>query len=200
MRSPVGRTLLFQITTVRLAPRGRRASRAIADHLGRQRIKPALVLCSSSARTRETLEQVGPVFDDEIEVCIDEGLYAASATDLLERLQEVDPHVDSVMLIGHQPAIRELALMLACWRSGPRAAAGEVPDCGARHPRISGQLGRAHAWSRRSSSASSSRGSLSAHEEADSERLADLYGRQLLHNTLSPSLGEGSPALGTILP
>jgi phosphohistidine phosphatase len=96
-----------------LAPRGRRASRVIADHLRRQRITPTLVLCSTSARTRETLEQIGAGLGDEIEVRIEEGLYTASASDLLDRLQEVDARVDSVMLIGHEPAIRELALMLA---------------------------------------------------------------------------------------
>jgi phosphohistidine phosphatase len=96
-----------------LASRGRRASRVIGDHLGRQRIKPTLVLCSTSARTRETLEQVAAVLGDEIEVRIDEGLYTASASDLLDRLQELDGRVDSVMLIGHEPAIRGLALMLA---------------------------------------------------------------------------------------
>ena len=34
-----------------LAPRGRRAAKAIAEHLGRDRIAPALVLCARS-RTR----------------------------------------------------------------------------------------------------------------------------------------------------
>jgi phosphohistidine phosphatase len=71
------------------------------------------VLCSSSARTRETLERISAGLDEEIEVRIEEGLYTASASDLLDRLHKVDARVDSVMLIGHDPAIRELALMLA---------------------------------------------------------------------------------------
>jgi phosphohistidine phosphatase len=96
-----------------LASRGRRASRVIADHLRRQRITPTLVLCSSSTRTRETLERVSPGLGDEIEVQIEDGLYSASASDLLARLHEVDARVDSVMLIGHDPAIQELALSLA---------------------------------------------------------------------------------------
>ena len=43
-----------------LAPRGRRASELIAEHLRRERIEPSLVLCSSARRTRETLERVMP--------------------------------------------------------------------------------------------------------------------------------------------
>ena len=44
---------------------------------------------------------------------IEERLYSASASGLLERLHEVDAGVDSVMLIGHCPALQELALSLA---------------------------------------------------------------------------------------
>jgi phosphohistidine phosphatase len=46
-----------------LAPRGRRASGLIAEHLRRARIGPVLVLCSSARRTRETLERAMPALD-----------------------------------------------------------------------------------------------------------------------------------------
>jgi phosphohistidine phosphatase len=96
-----------------LAPRGRRASKAIAGYLQRHAITPSLVLCSSSRRTRETLEQISAAFDKGADVRIEESLYATSATRLLEMLQGVDSRVSSVMLIGHDPSIRELALNLA---------------------------------------------------------------------------------------
>jgi phosphohistidine phosphatase len=51
-----------------LAPRGRRASRAIVEYLRRQRIAPRLVLCSSSQRTRETLERISAGFGRAVEV------------------------------------------------------------------------------------------------------------------------------------
>ncbi len=96
-----------------LASRGRRASRVIGDYLRTQRITPTLVLCSSSTRTRETLERLSAGLGDETEVQIEDGLYSAFASDLLDRLHEVDARVDSVMVIGHYPAILELALSLA---------------------------------------------------------------------------------------
>ena len=40
-------------------------------------------------------------------------LYTASADELLARLRQVPGDVESVMLIGHQPAIQDLALALA---------------------------------------------------------------------------------------
>jgi phosphohistidine phosphatase len=99
-----------------LAPRGRRATALIAEHLRRNRIAPALALCSSAKRTRETLEGVRPALGP-VEVRIERELYGASSEDLLQRLREVPGEVESVMLIGHQPAIQELALNLAA--TGP---------------------------------------------------------------------------------
>lgn len=98
-----------------LAPRGRRASKTIAEHVRRERITPGLVLCSSSVRTRETLARISGGFDDasEVRVEIERGLYTATAEELIARLREVPGEVESVMLIGHQPAIQDLALALA---------------------------------------------------------------------------------------
>ena len=43
-----------------LAPRGRRAAQLISAYLRASKIEPALVLCSSARRARETLESVAP--------------------------------------------------------------------------------------------------------------------------------------------
>jgi phosphohistidine phosphatase len=103
-----------------LAPRGERASNAIAEHVRSQRIVPALVLCSSARRTAQTLERVAAGFYDRPRIEIEDGLYAASADDLLARLHEIGDDVDSAMLVGHDPALQDLALSLA--RRGTRLA------------------------------------------------------------------------------
>jgi phosphohistidine phosphatase len=92
-----------------LAPRGRRAAERMARHLRDEGILPSLVLCSPARRTRETLEAVGPGG----EVRIEDELYGASEAALLGRLQRVPDAVESVMLIGHNPAMQELAVGLA---------------------------------------------------------------------------------------
>src|SRR5437773_2595123 len=84
-----------------LAPRGRRASKAIGEYLRRQSRTPRLVLCSSSERTRETLKRISAGLGGGPEVLIEERLYTASAGALLERLHELDARLESVMLIGH---------------------------------------------------------------------------------------------------
>lgn len=95
-----------------LAPRGFRACELVAEYLRGHEITPWLVLCSSSTRTRQTLEAISAGFSYPVEALIEHGLYGASAAELLERLRVVDGSVASVMLIGHNPAIQDLALDL----------------------------------------------------------------------------------------
>jgi phosphohistidine phosphatase len=92
-----------------LAPRGHNAVRVLAEHLELNGIHPSLVLCSTSRRTRETLEGVSPSGKRVIEP----ELYGATGPDLLERLRQVPDEVDSVMVIGHNPALQTLVLRLA---------------------------------------------------------------------------------------
>jgi phosphohistidine phosphatase len=46
-------------------------------------------------------------------VHFEDDLYPADSSELLQRLREVSPTAGSVMLIGHNPGIQELALTLA---------------------------------------------------------------------------------------
>jgi phosphohistidine phosphatase len=96
-----------------LAPRGERASRRIAKYMRRKEIRPALVLCSPSLRTRQTLAAIERSLDRGCSVELAPELYAGSERELLERLQAVPESVGSVMLIGHNPSLQQLALLLA---------------------------------------------------------------------------------------
>lgn len=96
-----------------LAPRGEHASRRIAKYIRQKKIRPALVLCSPSLRTRQTLAAIEPSLDKGCSVELEPQLYAASEEDLLERLRALPEPVESVMLIGHNPGLQELALVLA---------------------------------------------------------------------------------------
>jgi phosphohistidine phosphatase len=95
-----------------LAERGRRDAKRIAKHLRRLGSEPELILCSSAVRTRETLELLRPAVPTSA-VDIEEDLYAASSDELLARLRLVPDAVSSVMLIGHNPGLQQLALGLA---------------------------------------------------------------------------------------
>jgi phosphohistidine phosphatase len=96
-----------------LAPRGRRATDQICAYLVEDGISPALVLCSSALRTRQTLGALLPAFRSEATIHIEDGLYGADAETLLQRIRRVPAAVPSVLLIGHNPGIQDLAARLA---------------------------------------------------------------------------------------
>jgi phosphohistidine phosphatase len=96
-----------------LAPRGRRAAELLAAHLAASDIRPSLVLCSSSLRTRQTLAAILPTLGDAFEVRIERALYGAGAAQLLDRLRRLSNRASSAMLIAHNPGIQDLALALA---------------------------------------------------------------------------------------
>ncbi len=95
-----------------LAPRGRRAAAALAEHVPDLTAPPELVLCSSATRTTETLERIRPGLPDGVEIVVDPGVYHAWTGDLLERLRALPPERRSVMVIGHNPGLHDLACTL----------------------------------------------------------------------------------------
>jgi phosphohistidine phosphatase len=96
-----------------LAPRGERAAALMAAHLAQREASPGLVLCSSARRTRETLERLRLQLVGEPAVCVERELYLADADVLLERVRRVDDRQGSVLLLGHNPGLAELAALLA---------------------------------------------------------------------------------------
>ena len=96
-----------------LAPRGRRDGKRIAKHLTQLQIQPELVLCSPAKRTRETLELLRPALGEAGTTRPEAELYAASSDQLLERIRAVPAAVVTLMVIGHNPGLQQLALALA---------------------------------------------------------------------------------------
>lgn len=98
-----------------LNARGRDSAKAIGDWLRREGHLPDRVLCSSSARTRETLALLDL---NEAEIVIDPSLYLASVQHLAKTIAEHDD-VKSLMVLAHNPGLGDLAL---------RLAAGQIED------------------------------------------------------------------------
>jgi phosphohistidine phosphatase len=95
-----------------LTPRGLKAASRMAERMVRDEIAPALVLCSSARRARETLAPIQLATGNAAKVEVEEGLYGASSDELLQRLRRLPESADSVMVIGHNPGIQELAIKL----------------------------------------------------------------------------------------
>lgn len=109
--------------------RGREAARLVGKHLAAAIAAPDLVLSSSAARTRETLDLVLAGFTPRPRSAVEEELYLASGEKLLERLSRLAEEDAEVLLIGHNPGLHELAVTLAQpdARQARAMAAGKFP-------------------------------------------------------------------------
>ncbi|MBC7951915.1 MAG: histidine phosphatase family protein [Rhodospirillaceae bacterium] len=100
--------------------RGRKAARIMAKYLGKTRIRPAMILCSAATRTRATFEIIAPKLAG-VPVSFENELYEAAKGDLLDRLHRLDDHLQSVMLIGHNPGLERLTSFLCTGHGEPQA-------------------------------------------------------------------------------
>lgn len=100
-----------------LAPRGVKAARLMGRHMRDIGLRPDLILCSSSVRTRQTarLALAEPGLS-ELPVVFEEGIYEALASELIARLQRVDAAIGHVLMIGHNPGFQDLVLFLTAER------------------------------------------------------------------------------------
>jgi phosphohistidine phosphatase len=115
-----------------LAPRGRRAATQLATWLETSDVRPAIVLCSTAVRTRQTLELVLGGLGDPL-VVHEEGLYHTPAAELLARLRELPAGAPEVLVVGHNPGLQELVLALVPPGREPRGerdrVAVKLPTC-----------------------------------------------------------------------
>src|SRR5215471_5613289 len=108
-----------------LAGRGIRAAPVMGRWLRGAGLVPDLVLCSTARRARETWQYAQAGLAATPAVSFEDRIYGEDATELLALIREVPPATGTLLLIGHNPAIEDLALMLAAPGSAPGAAGSE---------------------------------------------------------------------------
>jgi phosphohistidine phosphatase len=95
-----------------LAERGRRDAAAMGAEIARGGL-PDLILCSPSLRTRQTLDAVSPAFPHAVEFKAPEALYGGDVSAYLEAIAAYGGVATRLLVIGHNPTVHALALMLA---------------------------------------------------------------------------------------
>lgn len=95
-----------------LAKRGKRAASTIGAYLATYRIEPAQVLCSPAKRTRETLERIQEAVGAPLPTRFERAIYMADAPVLLRRLRRLSDQLASIMVVGHNPGLERLAMIL----------------------------------------------------------------------------------------
>jgi phosphohistidine phosphatase len=96
-----------------LAERGRKAAQLIGRFMAQEGLIPSLTMVSDARRTRETWalarnEILRPL------ICHDcPAIYEASAAAILAEVRRIEPEFRTVLIVGHNPGLQDLALMLA---------------------------------------------------------------------------------------
>jgi phosphohistidine phosphatase len=96
-----------------LAKRGRHDAPAVGRWLREHGYLPDVVVCSTARRTRQTWELVAPELGGSPSVTFEPRAYEASALTLLYLAKELSSRYRAALLIGHNPAISDLANSLA---------------------------------------------------------------------------------------
>lgn len=94
--------------------RGEQAAKLMAEHLLAKAPLPDLILCSTATRTRQTLaalvERLSPPAPP---IALEDRLYLASEDVLLNRLRDLPATVGTVLMIGHNDGMWQVAEALA---------------------------------------------------------------------------------------
>ena len=95
-----------------LAERGRDDAPKIGAYLAKHRYVPDQVVVSTSARTRETWSLAAAAMPGKPKVEFDERIYESTPKALLAVLRETGPKIRTLMMVGHNPSMQELAVQL----------------------------------------------------------------------------------------
>jgi phosphohistidine phosphatase len=95
-----------------LTDRGRADSARLGTYLARHKLVPDLALVSTSARTRETWALVAKAFKKAPPAHYDERVYESSPQAILKVISETGPNVATLLVVGHNPSVQELATEL----------------------------------------------------------------------------------------
>jgi phosphohistidine phosphatase len=95
-----------------LTDRGRSDAIRVGAYLARHRLIPDLVLVSPSARTRETWTGVAKAFGKAPPAHFDPRIYESSPQIILKVIQEAGPDAATLLVIGHNPSMHDLAGLL----------------------------------------------------------------------------------------
>ncbi|MEA3001422.1 MAG: phosphohistidine phosphatase [Sphingomonadales bacterium] len=95
-----------------LNPRGRRAAQIVGREMRSLGLGFDRILASPARRVVETIEEVASAFGP-LQPDYDERIYLAPAAALAELVRETPDDVERLLIVGHNPGLEELALLLA---------------------------------------------------------------------------------------
>lgn len=104
-----------------LAKRGSEAAPCMAMEMAKRGWLPDFALVSPALRTRQTWELVAPELPRDIAASFDETIYEAPAKRILAAVRRTPREVGTLLVVGHNPGLEELASLLAAPGNAPEA-------------------------------------------------------------------------------
>jgi phosphohistidine phosphatase len=95
-----------------LAPRGREDAPKLGAFMVRHALVPERVIVSTAKRARETWDLVASAIAKRPPVVFDERIYEAASQAILKVVKECEPKVHTLLVVGHNPGLHELAALL----------------------------------------------------------------------------------------
>ena len=92
-----------------LNKRGKLSANFIAKKLMAENFKPDLIYCSPAKRTKETYKYLNSTLNFKTSLDYKDEIYEAHYSTLLNLINNVDSKHNSVLLIGHNPGLSNLA-------------------------------------------------------------------------------------------
>jgi phosphohistidine phosphatase len=106
-----------------LAPRGLKAAKAMGQELAARGWQPDQILVSPAVRTRQTWELVAAELPDPPAPSFPRMLYMATPELLLQQLRKTPKKIGTLLVLGHNPSLEQLAAQLASADSDAAALA-----------------------------------------------------------------------------
>jgi phosphohistidine phosphatase len=105
-----------------LAPRGRRDAITIGAYLAALDLKPDRVLVSPAARAGQTWAEASTALTGIADPQVDERIYDNTTQSLLSAIRD-SGEAQTLVLVGHNPSMETLALLLSSKSADPEAMA-----------------------------------------------------------------------------
>ena len=91
-----------------LTRKGKKAARKTGKAMRQTDVLPQRILSSSARRTNDTAKEVSRKLSSTPKIDLLHDLYLAEPQAYIDQLREIPDEVDCVMVVGHNPGLREL--------------------------------------------------------------------------------------------
>jgi len=93
----------------RLSAAGRQEARAVSGFIRNRKLDFDLIICSTATRARETMSLALP---ETVNASFDQRVYETTATQILDLLNALEPAVNTILLVGHNPSLEQLVALM----------------------------------------------------------------------------------------